>query len=283
MNNSLYHDEHKNAIRISNLKKFEGEVAFTGFAAKFVVAGKETYHIKGKTYTVEKGEYILGNSGTLAAIEINGGEDTKGLCVDVSEDIITEVSEFHFAHAGDLREFLLSDQFLVNKYNSKNTNLGYALKEISHEISRGTIHDRLLNTELFYSIAESIVTDQQMIYEHYSRLDFRKQDTRESLFRQLLQARDYIDEHLTEEINFDQIAERAFISKYHFIRLFKSTFNLSPYQYVLRKKLELAKVKLSQRALVQETAFELGYPDLPTFSKAFKAAFGMPPSAFRLK
>jgi AraC family transcriptional regulator len=283
MNKSLYQDEYKNAIRISNLKKFEGEIPFAGFAAKFVVAGQETYHIRGKKYQVEKGEYILGNSGTMASIEINGKEDTKGLCVDVAKNIIAEVSEFHFIHARDISEFLLSDQFLVNKYNAKNTNLGYALNEISSQISRGTLHNKLLNLELFYSIAESIVTDQQMIYEQYSRLDFKKPETRESLFRKLLQSREYIDEHLTGEINLDLIAREAFISKYHFIRLFKSTFSLSPYQYVLRKKLEIGKAKLKQGASVQDTAYDLGYPDIPSFSKAFKAAFGVTPSAVRLK
>jgi AraC family transcriptional regulator len=283
LNNSLYKDDQQNAIRISSLKKFEGDLVFSGLAAKFVVSGQETYHIRGRKYKVEKGEYILGNPGTIASIEINGQEDTKGLCVDVSDKIIAEVAECHYAHAKDICEFLLSDQFLVNKYNVKNTNLGYALGEISRRISRGNYHEDLLNTELFYSIAESIVTDQQMIFEQYSKLDYKKPETKESLFRQLLEAREYMDAHLTGEISLDLIARQAFISKYHFIRLFKSTFSLSPYQYVLRRKLELAKAKLTQGMTVQDTAYALNYPDVPSFSKAFKAAYGITPSAVRLK
>ncbi len=116
MNESLYQDEQNNAIRISSLKKFEGDLTFSGFAAKFVVAGHESYHIKGRKYLVEKGEYILGNSGTIATMEINSQEDTKGLCVDISERIIAEVADYHFKQSLDIKEFLLSDQFLVNKY-----------------------------------------------------------------------------------------------------------------------------------------------------------------------
>lgn len=283
MNRTLYRDEDQNAIRISSLEKFEGDLAFSGLAAKFVVSGQETYHIKGRKYKVEKGEYILGNSGTIAAIEINGREDTRGLCVDVSEKLIVEVAECHFTNAPDINEFLLSDQFLVNRYNAKNTNLGYALSEISRKISRGEFRDELLNTELFYSIAESIVTDQQMIFEQYSKLDYKKPETKESLFRQLLEARAYMDEHLTEDIHLDVIARHAFISKYHFIRLFKATFSLSPYQYILRRRMELAKVNLAEGLTVQDTAYALGYPDVPSFSKAFKAAYGITPSAVRLK
>ena len=283
MTESLYQDEYQNAIRISSLKKFEGDLPFNGFAAKFVVSGHESYHIKGRKYLVEKGQYILGNSGTIATIDINSKEATKGLCVDISEQIITEVADYHFKQSGDLKEFLLSDQFLVNTYNARSTNLGYALQEISRQVSGGKHGNELLNTELFYSIAESIVTDQQMIYEQYSRLHFKKPDTKESLFRQLLHAREYMDAHLLDDINLDHITRQAFISKYHFIRLFKATFSLTPYQYILRKRLETARLKLQLGSPVAETAFEMGYPDAASFSKAFKSAFGITPSSVRMK
>lgn len=283
MNKSLYQDEHNNAIRISSLRKFEGDLAFAGFAAKFVVAGHESYQIKGRRYQVEKGEYILGNAGTMATIEINSHEDTRGLCVDISEQIINEVADYHFTHAGDIKEFLLSDQFLVNTYKARNTNLGYALHEINRQVSRGHPNNDLLNTELFYSIAESIVADQAIIYEQYSSLQFKKTETRQSLFRQLLEAREYMDDHVHDDIHLDEIIRNAFISKYHFIRLFKATFILSPYQYILRKRLESARIKLVEGSNVTVTAFEAGYPDAPSFCKAFKSAFGVTPSSVRMK
>ncbi len=283
MNESLYQDELKNAIRISSLKKFEGDLIFSGFAAKFVVAGHESYHIKGRKYFVEKGEYILGNSGTIATIEINSKEVTKGLCVDISEQIITEVADYHFNQSLDIKEFLLSDQFLVNKYNAKNTTLGYALHEINRQIAFGQHGNELLNTELFYSIAESIVTDQQVICEQYARLHFKKPETKETLFRQLLEAREYMDERILENIHLDEVIRQAFISKYHFIRLFKATFSLSPYQYIIRKRLDSARIKLQHGSPVTETAFKVGYPDVASFSKAFKSAFGVTPSSVKLK
>lgn len=283
MNESLYQDELNNAIRISSLKKFEGDLTFSGFAAKFVVAGHESYHIKGRKFLVEKGDYILGNSGTMATIEINSKEDTKGLCVDISEQIITEVADYHFNQSLNIKEFLLSDQFLVNKYNAKNTTLGYALHEINRQISFGRLGNELLNTELFYSVAESIVTDQQMIFEQYGRLHFKKPETRESLFRQLLEVREYMDDHILDDLHLDEIIRHAFISKYHFIRLFKATFSLSPYQYMIRKRLESARIKLQLGSPVTETAFKIGYPDVASFSKAFKSAFGVTPSSVKMK
>jgi AraC-like DNA-binding protein len=283
MNKALYQDEHLNAIRISSLKKFEGDLSFTGFAAKFVVAGHESYHIKDKSYLVEKGQYILGNSGTLASIEINSREETKGLCVDISERIINEVADYHLTHAGDIKEFLLSDQFLVNTYKATNTNLGYALHEIYRQVATGNHSNELLNVELFYSIAESIVADQQIIYEQYDKLRFKKTETRQSLLRQLLQAKEYMDAHVLDDIHLEQMIQNAFMSKYHFIRLFKTTFGLSPYQYIVSKRLESARIKLQEGNSVVQTAYDAGYPDASSFSKAFKSAYGVTPSSIRLK
>jgi AraC-like DNA-binding protein len=283
MNESLYQDEHNNAIRISSLKKFEGDLPFVGFAVKFVLTGHELYQIRGKRYKVEKGKYIVGNSGTIASIEINSMEDTKGLCVDISEQIIAEVAEYHFTQAQHLKDFLLGEQFLVNTYHAKNTNLGYALQEISRQVATGHHGHELLNAELFYSISESIVKDQQIICEQYSKLHFKKTETRQTLLRQLLEAREFMDAHIQEDIHLDQIIQNAFMSKYQFIRLFKATFSLSPYQYILRKRLECARLKLLAGNTVTETAYDSGYPDAASFCKAFKSAFGITPSSVRLK
>jgi AraC-like DNA-binding protein len=77
--------------------------------------------------------------------------------------------------------------------------------------------------------------------------------------------------------------QNAFMSKYHFIRLFKTTFGLSPYQYIVSKRLESARIKLQEGNSVVQTAYDAGYPDASSFSKAFKSAYGVTPSSIRLK
>ncbi len=283
MNKTIYNDSQKNALRISALNEYKAEVPFSGFSAKFVVSGKESYQIKGKQYVVESGEYLLGNANTIATIEINGKTVTQGICIDVSEQIIAEVASYHFMQADAINAFIIGEQFLVNKYKSHNTHLGYALNEINLQLSSGTMHNYLLDDELFYSIAESIIADQRLIYEQFSKLQYKKQATKEALFRQLLEAKDLIDEQYLTDLNIDRIALDACISKYHFIRLFNSTFNLSPYQYIISKRLMHAKILILEGQSIPEVAIKMGYADLAAFSKAFKACFGFPPSAVRLK
>lgn len=278
---SIYCDEAKNAIRYSSYRELEEVLPFSQVAAKFVISGVENYYINGKIFKVKEGQYIVGNSHTLSEITINSkNKDVEGLCIDISEDIIAEVAEYHFEQSQDVKEFVLCDQFLVNTYQSKNSLLGYSLHEISKKLDQGTLKNRLANTEFFYSLAEAVISDQSRIFEQYSRLNHKKQCTNEELFRQLVRTKDLIDDNLlSSNLNIDSLSSYASISKYHFIRLFKTTFNLTPYQYILQKKLEIARHKIAKGFSVSETALFLGFADTPSFSKAFKASFGYSPSS----
>ncbi len=130
-------------------------------------------------------------------------------------------------------------------------------------------------------MAESIVTDQRMVLNHLSKLNFKKQETNHELFRILLKAKDIMDTSLFDSLKLDEITTASGISKYHFIRLFKSVVGISPYQYLKRQKLEYARQQLSGGSKINELASLLGYPDTPSFSKAFKQIFGITPSSVK--
>jgi AraC-like DNA-binding protein len=166
----------------------------------------------------------------------------------------------------------------VNRYNIKNTTLGYSLVEINQSVKTGNFNNQFLKEELFYSLAESIITDQRFIFNHLNKMDFKKVNTNEEVFRLLLKAKDLLDLHAMKNLSLEEISQGAGISKYHFIRLFKNVFGISPYQYQIRRRLENAKLELLKGVSILDTAFTHGYADLATFSKAFKKAFGQSPS-----
>lgn len=281
MNQTIYKDEEKNAIRFSDFKKLETDCPFAGLGVKYVASGEEIYYANNKKYNVKVGEYIIGNEFTKSLVQINSKESVQGLCIDISSEIISEVAEFHDLNGSELKEFLLSDQFFVNRYNVKNTSLGYTLNDINQKIKSGTFTNDLHQNELFYSLAESIITDQRFVFDHLTNLDFKKDLTNEEVFRSVLNAKSFIDENLTANLSLESIAIQTGISKYHFIRVFKSAFGISPYQYQKRKRLQLAKLDLIKGNDIFFTAILYGFPDVPTFSKAFKQQFGQTPGSIR--
>jgi len=167
----------------------------------------------------------------------------------------------------------------VNRYDVKNTSLGYSLNEINQQIINGLFSNDLQHSELFYSLAESIITDQRFVFDHLSKLNFKKNVTNEEIFRAILQAKLLIDENITDNLSLEKIAIQIGISKYHFIRVFKAAFGISPYQYQKRKRLELAKLDLMGGSEILTTAIRYGFPDAQTFTKAFKQQFGQTPGA----
>ena len=278
MNKVLYEDQDNNSIRLSHVRKIEDEVPFTGFGVKYVISGEEVYFANNKKFTVRGGEYIIGNDFTSSIVQIDQKEDVHGLCIDISSKIISEVAHFHDLNQTDLRDFLLTEQFFVNKYHAKNTSLGYTLNEINRKILTSSIRTDLQQNELFYSLAESIVTDQRFVFDNLNKMDFKKAVTNEEVFRSLMNAKSFMDENMLEKLSLDQICQQANLSKYHFIRLFKNTFGISPYQYLNRKLLELAKQELVGGKSIGEVAVLCGFADSAAFSKAFKKHHGGAPS-----
>jgi AraC-like DNA-binding protein len=159
--------------------------------------------------------------------------------------------------------------------------LGYSLNQINQKINAGTFTNDLQQNDLFYSLAESIIADQRFIFDHLSKLDFKKNVTNEELFRAVFQAKSFIDEHITDNLSLEKIALHIGISKYHFIRIFKSVFGISPYQYQKRKRLDFAKLDLMGDTEILTTAIRYGFSDAPTFTKAFKQQFGQTPGSLK--
>ncbi len=280
MNQTIYQDENKNAIRFSEFTKIETETPFTGLGIKYVASGEETYFANDKKFTIKEGEYIIGNDFTSSIVKIDNQKTVQGLCIDVSSEIISEVADYYDLNGADLSEFLLSDQFFVNRYNIKNTTLGYSLVEINESIKTRNHDMQFLQEELFYALAESIITDQRFIFNHLNKMDFKKENTNEEVFRLLLKAKELLDLQAMKNLSLEEISSAAGISKYHFIRLFKNVFGISPYQYQIRKRLEKAKLEILKGVSILDTAFACGYADVASFSKAFKQAFGQSPSQF---
>jgi AraC-like DNA-binding protein len=281
MNLTVYKDQDKNAIRFSKILKIKAEVPFGGLGVKYVASGEEVYYANGKKYTVKEGEYIIGNDFTHSVVHIDKSVPVQGLCIDISPQIISEVALYHDVNGSDLREFLLSDQFFVNRYNVKNTSLGYTLNDINTRIKAGAFRNDLHQNELFYSLAESIITDQRFVFDHLSKMSFKKEVTNEEVFRAMLNAKAHMDAHIMDNLSLEELSKQIGISKYHFLRVFKNTFGISPYQYQKRMRLLQARQELMLGHDILETAIRYGYYNVQSFTKAFKSAFGKTPGVIK--
>ena len=90
------------------------------------------------------------------------------------------------------------------------------------------------------------------------------------LYRRIVLAKLFIDEHFADNIDLDAIAGEAAFSKFHFIRLFKMAYGKTPHQYLISVRIEKAQLLLRNGHSVSEVCFEVGFDSPTSFTGLFK-------------
>ena len=101
------------------------------------------------------------------------------------------------------------------------------------------------------------------------------------LYKRIVQAKLFIDLNYNKNIDLDNIADEAYFSKFHFIRLFKKIYNYTPHQYLTRVRIEKAQALLKTGKAVNEVCFEVGFDSVSSFTGLFKRIVKESPSQFQ--
>jgi len=103
------------------------------------------------------------------------------------------------------------------------------------------------------------------------------------LYRRIVYAKLFIDEHFAENIDLDNIAGEAFFSKYHFIRLFNDVYKKTPHQYLSQTRIDKAKQLLAEGMPATRACYAVGFESTSSFAGLFKRVTGQTPSAYGLQ
>ena len=97
----------------------------------------------------------------------------------------------------------------------------------------------------------------------------------------IAQALSYINENLAGDLSVEALCEQVFLSRYHFMRLFKAQTGLTVHAYVRQKRLIQAARRIREGTPAARAAAESGFSDYSAFHRAFRELFGTSPG--RLK
>jgi AraC family transcriptional regulator len=99
------------------------------------------------------------------------------------------------------------------------------------------------------------------------------------LIKRMNEALSYIEENLTNDIAFAEVAKRAYCSEYHFKRMFSFLAGVSLSEYIRRRRLTLAAFELNKsNSRIIDVAIKYGYSSPDSFTKAFQSLHGVTPS-----
>lgn len=92
----------------------------------------------------------------------------------------------------------------------------------------------------------------------------------------------YINRHYTEDVTLDILAEKFHFSKYYISHLFRDYVGVSPYEYLITRRLYLFNDLIRQEQSIRQACFAVGFNNYSNFFRLYKKRFGMTPQQFKL-
>ena len=88
----------------------------------------------------------------------------------------------------------------------------------------------------------------------------------------------YINEHLTERLTLEGLADKFYMSKNHLTAIFKRAAGTTVARYILYKRMTIARKELAEGTPAAEAAIKAGFGDYSSFFRAYRKMFGCAPS-----
>ncbi len=100
--------------------------------------------------------------------------------------------------------------------------------------------------------------------------------------KRILKSLYYIHKNINNQIDIGHLAEMCFLTKDHFIRLFKKEMNCTPGKYVNKKKIEAAQLRLLiENVNIKDVAYGLGFNNTSYFNRLFTKLTGESPGKYK--
>jgi AraC-like DNA-binding protein len=209
----------------------------------------------------------------------------KSICIDICPDTVAEAFTVLTAQGNHdfdnyLAGYFKAPEFFEAVCPVNAAQFGSQLNGLVTAIANGQAQDHI-DKEWFLDLVEKIIFHEYGNYLALNGIGSVKPETRKEILRRLRIGRQYMDAEFLEVKEINQAASFCNMSEFHFFRSFKQAFGISPYQYLLSKRLELAKDLIKKGGMnITQIAIHCNFPDVFTFSKAFKRHFKENPSSF---
>lgn len=147
---------------------------------------------------------------------------------------------------------------------------------IASEAAHGDIGSQLMVDSMSCQMAVHLL-------RRHSQIKFREPGANDSLtFQQIRLVRDYIQEHLHENILLQELAGAIALSRFHFSRQFRNTTGTTPHEFVLRQRITHARTLLRRTRLsLREVASACGFSDQSHMTRVFRTRLGITPGRYR--
>ncbi|HYF01842.1 MAG TPA: AraC family transcriptional regulator [Patescibacteria group bacterium] len=274
-------------VVINTTTKFTHRPDISGPLSIFCnLSGESICAVDNRSVKVGTGMYFLTNAGQNYSLDIQNSTPTETFNIHFGERFTREVLHSLFTSGSTLLAeagFLKShDVAFHNRLHRHDERFEKLLKTIYNKHKRGEA-DALFLEEQLYNLLLHLLQSHRNLQAEIARLPLLKSSTRQEIYRRLTRALDYIHSTFPQPMELEEMAAAAFMSKFHFLRLFKSAFGMSPHQYIQQLRMEQAQELLRTTNLpVTDISEKLGFENAQSFSRLFHQRLRVYPTQFRV-
>nr|WP_288545702.1 AraC family transcriptional regulator [uncultured Blautia sp.] len=229
------------------------------------ISGKAAYHIEGKAYQLKPWDILLVNRHAIHRPEIDSSVPYERFILWIQNDIPWQELLKCFQKAND------------RSYNlvRLNSALQEKMKDILFELENSAKSDEYGREILIQSLFLQFMVYLNRIFLEKQYIFDKKSYTFDSQIANILQ---YINHNLKEDLSVETLAAKYYVSKYHLMRKFKEETGYTLHNYIVNKRLLMARTLISEGMPVLKAAQESGFAEYSTFSRAYRRQFKTSPS-----
>ncbi len=238
----------------------------------FFLSGKVEYIIEGKTYNLKPNDILLTNNKELHKPVIETGLNYERIVIWVNPNFVKMIENT------ETNLTLCFEDSSRHHYNllRPNINLFHVIKNIYEKLEKA-----YNSNDYGETLLRNIYMTELLIYLNKAYFDTSKEielDIKHN--SKISDVVHYINENLCEDLSLDTLSKRFYISKYHLSRQFREYVGFTIHQYIIKKRLIIAKINLHDGLSIDSAYIASGFNNYPNFIKAFKEEFGFSPKKY---
>lgn len=233
-------------------------------------------------YRIETDNFLFSQPGDIYGLTVDNMQKTELCNIHINKSFFNGV-----AHSlTTTHELLLDDPEKNRELNIHLFSQLFPKDETLNALTARLTASETYSNHAFESVLMELVAyllrQNEDIKKSISRLPFAKPSVQTDIYRRLAVAKDYICSNYNLPLALDEICRETGMSKFHFLRVFKSFTGITPYQYLSDVRMNKARQLLkNSNNSISEIASDLGYEYPNSFIKAFQKNYQIAPMQYR--
>ena len=238
----------------------------------FFLSGHTRIVVEGLDVRLARGDVLIYPPGVMHRnIHLDALVPYERFYLDATREFLNSISTPDYDIPGTLEKMTRDEHYCFRVEEKDLEQLISLVDKVISGSERTRPAEKLINRAMFTTL---LIQGLNMM----TSLDVLPQDDYSRGMGDLIR---YINQHATEPLSLDDLADTFHVNKYYLLREFKSYTGISVHQYMMIRRILFSQEMIRRGAKPKDACFQSGFMDYSSYYRAFKARVGMSPEQYR--